>query len=155
MSNIVIYKDGEPTIDDFASGTGPPLVIDSTTGIPYTVLEGDIVHPIQGAPGATGPQGPAGSTGATGPQGQTGSTGTTGAQGIQGIQGPAGDTGPQGQQGIQGNQGPAGEFEGSYAPGTFTLLTGKFRTMQSRLILTTTQRATLEGTARLVIQGAF
>lgn len=38
-----------------------------------------------------------------------------------------------------------------YAPGTFTIATGQFLVMTKNLILTSTQRATLVGTARLRI----
>lgn len=40
-------------------------------------------------------------------------------------------------------------FLGVYAPGSFTIPTGGFGQMVQHLILTTTQRATLVGTARL------
>jgi hypothetical protein len=39
----------------------------------------------------------------------------------------------------------------SYTPGSFTLVTGKYAIMAKRLQLTTTQRATIEGTAQLRI----
>jgi hypothetical protein len=38
-----------------------------------------------------------------------------------------------------------------YAPGSFTIVTGKFALMTQSLILTSTQRGTLQGTARLRI----
>jgi len=38
-----------------------------------------------------------------------------------------------------------------YAPGSFTIPSGNFRLHASRLTLTSAQRATLEGTGRLVI----
>lgn len=41
--------------------------------------------------------------------------------------------------------------QGSFAPGSFTLATGKYAVMSDRLTLTSTQRATLAGTARLRI----
>jgi hypothetical protein len=40
---------------------------------------------------------------------------------------------------------------GSYSPGSFTVLTGGFAHLVKRLILTGTQRATLEGDAQLRI----
>lgn len=46
--------------------------------------------------------------------------------------------------------GPASDPpSGSYAPGSFTLATGRYALMAGRLILTGAQRATLQGTARL------
>ena len=56
MSNIVLTKEGVPTIEDFASGTGPPLIIDLLTGTPYTVMIGDTVVPVTGTAGPEGPQ---------------------------------------------------------------------------------------------------
>jgi hypothetical protein len=41
---------------------------------------------------------------------------------------------------------------GSYAPGSFSIKTGTHRIMSNHLILASTQRATLQGTARLNIQ---
>lgn len=38
-----------------------------------------------------------------------------------------------------------------YAPGSFTIITGNFALMTQRLTLTSTQRGTLQGTARLRI----
>lgn len=38
-----------------------------------------------------------------------------------------------------------------YAPGSFTVVTGKFTVMSRRLALTTSQRATLQGTATMRI----
>jgi len=40
-------------------------------------------------------------------------------------------------------------FQGSYAPGSFTIATGKYVVMSKRLELTGTQRVTGQGTARL------
>lgn len=40
---------------------------------------------------------------------------------------------------------------GSYAPGSFTIPTGKYVVMSKRLQLTGSQRVTLQGTARLRI----
>lgn len=40
---------------------------------------------------------------------------------------------------------------GKYAPGSFTVPTGQFMIMSRELAMTTTQRATLQGTARLRI----
>jgi hypothetical protein len=42
-------------------------------------------------------------------------------------------------------------WTGLYAPGSFTVPTGSYAVMSKRLALTTTQRATLAGTARLRI----
>lgn len=42
-------------------------------------------------------------------------------------------------------------FLGVYAPGSLTVPTGGFARMVSRLVLTSTQRLTLQGTARLRI----
>lgn len=42
-------------------------------------------------------------------------------------------------------------FIGSYAPGSFTVPTGDYTNIIQRLILTTTERVTLEGTAQLRI----
>ena len=42
--------------------------------------------------------------------------------------------------------------EGSYAPGSYTVATGKFRMAVKRQQLTTTERITLNGTARLSIR---
>ena len=111
--------------------------------------------------GPAGPQGPQGIPGAKGDRGEPGSTGSPGTQGIQGIQGLPGNDGAPGTQGLQGIQGvkgdtgaPGAEGPGSntlYAPGSFTVSTGNFRWHVMELRLTTTQRATLEGDARLYI----
>lgn len=45
---------------------------------------------------------------------------------------------------------PSGS-QGSYAPGSFTIATGKFYVMTKRLILTGSQRAVVQGTGRLRI----
>lgn len=42
-------------------------------------------------------------------------------------------------------------FQGAFAPGSFTLATGKYVVMGDELELTTTQEATLEGTSYLAI----
>lgn len=42
--------------------------------------------------------------------------------------------------------------EGSYAPGSYTIATGKFRNAVKRQQFTTTQRLTIQGTGRLSIQ---
>lgn len=44
-------------------------------------------------------------------------------------------------------------FTGNQAPGSFTIATGQFGIHGKRLTLTTTQRATIQGTARLIIKG--
>ena len=41
---------------------------------------------------------------------------------------------------------------GSYAPGAFTIRTGAHRLMSNHLVLTSTQRVTLQGTARLTLK---
>lgn len=115
----------------------------------------------QGDPGAQGPAGPQGNVGPQGPQGETGDTGATGAtggQGIQGIQGATGNTGSQGIQGIQGPEGPEGPegppgsgggADPSYSPGSFIVATETAKITSRHLKLTTTQRATLQGTSTL------
>jgi len=56
---------------------------------------------------------------------------------------------------IPGARGPAGAaadpYQGSYAPGSFVVPTGKYVVMSRRLTLTGAQRATLQGTAALRI----
>lgn len=47
----------------------------------------------------------------------------------------------------------AAPFIGDQAPGSFTIPTGKFGLHGKRLTLTSTQRATIQGTARLIING--
>jgi hypothetical protein len=46
---------------------------------------------------------------------------------------------------------PLTQLPNKFAPGSFTVATGRFHIMSGRLQLTTTQRATLAGTARLRI----
>ncbi len=47
----------------------------------------------------------------------------------------------------------ANPFEGTFATGSFTIETNKFGIQGKRLELASTDRATLEGTARLIICG--
>lgn len=77
-------------------------------------------------------------TGPTGPTGATGATGGTGATGATGATGPTGPT-------------AADPVLGSFAPGSFTIATGKYAVMSKMLTLTTTQQVVLQGTARLRI----
>lgn len=44
----------------------------------------------------------------------------------------------------------AAPFAGSYATGSFTITTGQFGLQGGRLTLTGTQRATIQGTGRLI-----
>lgn len=48
--------------------------------------------------------------------------------------------------------GGAGSPEGSYAPGSYTIATGKFRNAVKQQQFTTTQRLTIQGTGRLSMQ---
>lgn len=48
-----------------------------------------------------------------------------------------------------GGGGGADPPEGSYAPGSYTIATGKFRSANQRQQFTTTQRLTVQGTGRL------
>ena len=50
-----------------------------------------------------------------------------------------------------GGPGGSDPAQGSYAPGTFSIVTGKYAILAKRLELTTTQRVSLAGTARLRI----
>jgi hypothetical protein len=52
---------------------------------------------------------------------------------------------------IAGGGAGADPVQGAYAPGSFTLVTEKYAVMSRHLKLTTTQRATLQGTSTLRI----
>jgi hypothetical protein len=56
-----------------------------------------------------------------------------------------------GWPGPAGPTGPAGGAIGPYAPGSFTVATGQYYNMSRHLILTSTQRATLQVNATLRI----
>lgn len=118
-----------------------------------------------------GPIGPRGFQGDRGPIGDTGDNGedalmipgNQGPQGTLGATGPMGPIGFEGEPGYfdefvpgpQGPTGPAGAATdpvlGSYTPGSFTIPTGKYAVMSHHLILTGSQRVTLQGTATLRI----
>lgn len=119
-----------------------------------------------GTPGPQGDPGPAGADGAQGLQGNPGADGAQGIQGIQGIQGnpgpgvPAGGTTSQVLQKTSDTDYATGWVtppggsgadppEGSYAPGSYTIATGKFRHAVKRQQFTGTQRLTIQGTGRL------
>lgn len=54
MSAYIRTMHGVPTVRDFASGEGTPIVIDLLTGIGY-YLNNNIVYPLQyGAPSVVG-----------------------------------------------------------------------------------------------------
>ena len=130
-----------------------------------------------GPPGYSGVDGAAGTPGAVGAIGQMGPPGI-GEDGAEGMMGPPGPQGPAGADGAPGSGGssivPPGDLEdrsgissfdwfptpipppqdplrGSYAPDSFTILTGQFGLIVRELALTGTRRAILEGTARLTI----
>jgi hypothetical protein len=137
---------------------------------------------VQGDDGDPGPMGPPGQAGAAGAPGATGPTGAMGPPGFaidgdDGLPGPMGASGADGAPGALGFPGadgddglmgpvPAGQlgnngagsvygtdpFQGSNTPGTFVLPTGKFAIMRGELSLSSSERATLQGTARLVIE---
>jgi len=46
MSDAIKHKDGVPTIEDFASNDGPPIIINDLTGVAYVVTSGDVVKPM-------------------------------------------------------------------------------------------------------------
>lgn len=100
-----------------------------------------------GPPGPTGAAGAAGATGATGPQGLIGPPGWDAEPPDEPlmIPGPTGATGPAGA----GGSDPP---EGSYAPGSYTIATGKFRIAVMRQQFTGSQRLTVQGTGRLSIR---
>jgi len=149
--------DAGPTGATGAAGAaGPP----GTTGVDGD--DGAIGPP--GNAGATGAPGPAGADGVPGPVGADGDdglpgpiglTGFTGAAGADGIAGPMGQPGMDGDDGAWGPPGQNAPFydppQGSYAPGSFLVATGKFGMMVRELSLSGTQRVLLEGTARLTI----
>lgn len=120
---------------------------------------------IAGPIGPRGPQGDRGYVGDSGEDGQDGMPvpgpqGFTGPQGIVGPMGPIGMDGEPGEYdfhipGPIGATGPAGSGQdptlGSFAPGTFSIPTGKYAVMSKSLILTGSQRATIQGTGVLRI----
>lgn len=135
----------------------------------YFLIPGPIGN--TGATGATGSQGPAGVAGPQGldgedgepsyipgPQGVPGNTGATGAQGIQGPIGPPGLDAEEpeypyiipGERGAAGSA-AAGGVTGTYLQSSFTVATGNWRMHGKRLEMTGSNRATLQGTARLSI----
>lgn len=124
---------------------------------------------IDGPPGPVGPAGPPGVAGARGLvgadglDGQDGLPGAVGPQGPQGIQGPAGGgSASAGSPGLDGQDGDDAFFaaplppvydppQGSFAPGSFSVATGRYAVMSGFLQLTGSQYATLHGTAQLRI----
>lgn len=157
-------------------------VVDGEPGVPGitgpTGATGTMGPPGEdGADGEWGPPGPPGPSGPPGPALFMVDAGEDGEPGFP-VPGPAGAPGTAGTTGAQGPTGPAiflvgeediGEAspavgmssdvihipdppQGSYAPGSFTIPDGKYGLAVKRLSLTGTQRATLQGTARLSIQ---
>lgn len=123
---------------------GPPSSVVGPAGAPglpgaAVFLEADAGEPgDQGFPGVNGLPGTSGGTGGPGPAGPAVF-----------LEADAGDEGPLGPPGVVPTiSDPIG---GSYTPGSFTVATGRYASMVKRLQLTTTQRATLAGTARLRI----
>ncbi|MGH7183660.1 MAG: hypothetical protein ACREJN_17020 [Nitrospiraceae bacterium] len=113
-----------------------------------------------GLAGSIGPQGIPGTDGDDGDPGLPGTAGATGTPGLQGIMGPPGFDGAEPDEPwmIPGPQGPSGAAStgltiNDYAPGSFTIATGKFGIQVKRLILTSSQRGTIAGTGRLQIDG--
>ena len=46
MIELVRHHEGAPTASDFASGVGPPIIMDTTTGDLYTIDENGVVQLI-------------------------------------------------------------------------------------------------------------
>jgi hypothetical protein len=154
-----------------AAGSSMPLWMDGETGEdgamgPPGVRGADGAAGAAGSPGAVGRPGVDGldgEDGMWGPPGQPGAQGASGSPGSTGPQGSAGPIGPPGLDGedcggpwiIPGPQGPQGTVTdpiiGSYSPGSFTIPTGKYADLVKRLILTGSQRLTVQGTGRLRI----
>lgn len=112
------------------------------------------IGPI-GVAGADGDSGPPGYAGADGVAGADGTDGDPGAPGTDGLMGPPGPSGEDGEAGVPGPAGatgaPGSGGSSAYATGSFTILNGEYKVMAKRLILTGTERATIEGDGRLVI----
>lgn len=154
-----------------ATGSTGPAGADGAMGAPG-ISGGDGDDGMMGPPGSAGAAGATGSAGADGAAGARGSDGQDGDDGIPGIPGTlVGDfkaSGAASDRGMVPNPGAAAgttrylredatwaaptavAADPAYAPGSFTLATGTFRIQAKRLTLTGAQRATLQGTARVV-----
>lgn len=149
------------------AGTANTGKLFKNTNTTLPTLETTALTFVEFASGAAGPTGPTGPAGAQGPPGQdgldgsdgdpgppgnTGPTGSTGSAGATGPQGIPGPPGMDGEDGVPGPPGPAGNGSvGTYVQPSFTLVTGTYKAMVQHLVMTNTNRATLQGTSRLRI----
>lgn len=118
--------DGDPGPPGVAGATGA-----GTPGAAVFMLE----EALEGEQGIPGPPGTAGAPGPAGPALFVLADADDGESGLAGVAVPTIPDPPQ----------------GSYAPGSFTVPTGKYALMAEQLALTGAQRVTIEGTGRLVI----